>query len=186
MGSRREVILPDDLVSLCEEHGRKIVEGYASGRNAASRAVSSHGAENDPILQAKGKMAEVAFCLWAGLDPIQNLNWSENVDKGFDVHFHNYKLDIKWIRSGYHFLIWPVNKRRFYLDTRFGALVLVRGDGPSFCIHKWITKAGFFCEKQIAPDPMQKGITPGTWFMEDKNLWDIGYLCELTRHGEAA
>lgn len=184
MVSKREVTLPDSFIALCEQHGQRIVDGYSAGRNLGSRAVSSRGAEANPQLQAVAKMGEVAFCLWAGLDPVTSLDWSDYSDSGFDVLFHGAKVDVKHIAANRHFLIWPVNKRHFFIDSRANIFVLVRGNAPNFCVYKWITKTGFFCEKEVASD--QTMLDPGTWFMRDTDLWEIDDLCALTKHAEAA
>jgi hypothetical protein len=53
MDSKREVILSDELIERCREYGRRVVEGYAAGRNSGSRAVSSRGAEANPDLHQR-------------------------------------------------------------------------------------------------------------------------------------
>jgi hypothetical protein len=114
---------------------------------------------------------------------VDRLNWSNYCDAGYDVMFHQYRIDIKTVGYGRHFLIWPVNKRHFYLETRFNALVLVKEAAPRFLIDKWISRDGFYCERCQADGQFpNSSITPGTWFIKDSQLWDIDDLCRLAGH----
>jgi hypothetical protein len=92
------------------------------GRANASLEVSSHGAQNNSILQAHAKGAECAFCLWAGIDPLTALNWAAKIDRGFDVFWSQRRIDIKHTANG-RFLIWPINKREFLTEKPIDVLV---------------------------------------------------------------
>jgi hypothetical protein len=143
MDSKHLITLPSDLRQRCHEQGRLIVDCYRRGLNARSRAVSSHGAQDNADLQAIAKMGECAFCLWAGLNPLRSLHWGESCDAGYDVRFSDLRIDVKTTKAGNRYLIWPVNKREFMLEKAFEALVIVRGDEPTFEITGWTSKFQF-------------------------------------------
>lgn len=172
---RNEVLLSFEWMDRCYEYGAGIVNAYTDGLNAASRAVSSHGAESNWKLQSIAKMGEVAFCLWSGIDP-ESLNWSQRCDNGFDALYGRLKIDVKTIHKAKRLLIWPVNKAGFYLTKKFQVLVLVKAEPPSFEVARWIDKAAFYCEKNVARET--PGLTDGTWFIPEDRLWPI----ELLRH----
>lgn len=181
MDLKPEVILPLEWIVRCKEYGEEIVAGYAAGRNAASRAVSSHGAEADADLQATAKMGEVAFCLAAGMNPEAALNWSGATDQGWDVKFFGIKVDVKTIGMHKELLIWPVNKTSFFWEKKFDVLVLVKAAPPRFVIQKWITKMAFYAEKTIAGSE-RRGITPGTWYLAESSLWGLDALAEFLKY----
>ena len=75
---RIRVQLPSDLLARCIKAGEIIVQDLLNPttlEDSMSAAISSHGAELDPILQANAKAAECAFCLWAGFDPLYSVRW---------------------------------------------------------------------------------------------------------------
>jgi hypothetical protein len=167
-----DVRLPDVWIARCWKHARKIVCDYAVGKHAPSLAVSSHGAEKNIGLQAQAKMAEVAFAIWCGCDPEAVVNWSGEIDPGFDV-FHKIKFDVKHTAHG-HRLIWPINKNDFFDSKDFDALVLVRGESPLFNIWKWIWKKDFRRGRLIAGEGHD--LTPGTRYMDGYDCCDVDLL----------
>jgi hypothetical protein len=84
MASRHKVELPGALMMRSLDYAIDVVKGYRLGRNPASLAVSSRGADQDIKLQTLGRMAECAFAIDVGLDPLTVLNWGERCDNGFD------------------------------------------------------------------------------------------------------
>ena len=176
MDSSHHVTLPRELIVRCEQHGAGIVHGYGIGLNANSRAVTTHGADRNPRLQATAKMAECAFCLWAGLDPIRSLHWGDDCDPGFDAMFGDLRVDVKETAITSAFLIWPVGKRALFAKKPFDVLVLVKSLIPHFVVRGWVTKQYFAEEHGVADD--RHVLTPGTWHMHEKILWPM-YELEL-------
>lgn len=169
MDSKRSpvVTLPSKVIRRCLIHGCNIVDAYRKGLNGNSLAVSSHGAEHDPFLQAQAKMGECAFCLWAGLS-CDVLKWNNRADSGFDVVVGSVRIDVKTIEMGRRFLIWPVNKRGFFHEKIFDAFVLVKAELPSFTIAGHISKDAFFEQRQVAC--ANHLLDEGTWYVEDSEL----------------
>jgi hypothetical protein len=176
MALKRDVVLSRALIDRCIRHGQEMVDSYARGENPASHAVSSHGMDSNPKGQAQAKMGECAFAIAAGLDPEEDLNWTMRPDH-WDAVYFRCRVDVKTISMGKELLIWPVNKTGFYLSKRFHALVHVKAEPPAFVIDGWIDKAGFYCMKSVSNG--ERGITPGTWYMHEDQLWDISQLDEL-------
>jgi hypothetical protein len=76
------VTLPSDVIERCRRHGVQMSKDLLHPQNrgnAMSAAVSSHGAEKDPVLLGRSKMAECVFCGWAGID-IERLHWGRMPD----------------------------------------------------------------------------------------------------------
>jgi hypothetical protein len=181
MVSKQIVRLPPDVIERCERHGQRIVENYRIGRNRGSLALSSHGAQNNPIVQAEGKMYECAFALWGGLHIEQDVNWSGYSDPGYDFEINGSRFDIKGTRETGKYLIWPVNKRRLLQNEPFHFLVLVRGRPPIFEICGFISKQGFlscYCEATE-----NSCLTPGTWFVHVDRLKPATRLLSELRNG---
>jgi hypothetical protein len=168
MVAKATVMLSDDLIAHSRRFGAAVVASYEAGDNPASRDVSSHGAESNAELQAHGRMAEIAFCLYAGLDPLTALNWRLRCDPGFDVVAFGVRWDIKATRRG-HYLIWPINKRHIFASKRFDTLALVRGEAPRFTLAGFTNKPFFAGEHQVAT--LGHCLDPGTWYMHDSELW---------------
>jgi hypothetical protein len=170
------VSLPNEVIERCKKHGQAIVDAYLRGDNPRSRSVSSHGADTDPHLQAEAKAAECAACLWAGLS-IDQLNWSNHADAGFDIVLCKRKIDIKANGFNDHYLIWPVRKTELFEDKDFDAFLLVKSNlnANRFHIHKWISKKAFRRDHQVA---MGGGLTPGTWCVHETNMHEIVELLD--------
>jgi hypothetical protein len=175
------VLLPDRLRVRCERYGQEVVRSYAAGLNPASRAVSSHGAERDWDLQARAKMAEVACCLYFGIDPETALNWSQHCDSGFDLDWLGLRIDVKVMHAGSSFLIWPVNKRHIFDSKRFDVFVLVEERLPEFALCGFMRKGDFRARKREAGEGHK--LTPGTWFVERDKLDPIEELSLIVPPG---
>jgi hypothetical protein len=166
--------LTDAIMRRCYDHGGMMIAGYTSGRNPRSRSVSSHGAEDNPMLQAIAKMGECALALWLGLD-LDALNWGEWSDSGWDVEYRGrLRLDAKTIEMERRYLIWPVNKRYFYDEIKAHVFVLVKHDLPLFQIYGWISKFDF---KQIRKEAgHDHKLTEGTWYVDQDDLFKMESL----------
>jgi hypothetical protein len=177
----RQQTLSDYWVDRCRQYGIQAAAGYASGRK--SSAMSMYGVELDPVKQAFWKMGEVAACLEFGLDPETALDWSDKPDDGYDLVLGSHHIDVKTVEERMRLMLWPATKTDFdfYRRKKFHWFVLVKGDGPSFTISKCIDKWGFYSMKSVATAGNTK-LEEGTWFMEQKHLWDIEFLCRIVGH----
>ncbi len=175
--------------------GEDIVRHYADGGSPRSRAVSGdRGSENDPLLQARGKIGEAAVAIWLGRDPFGAVKWDMmNPDKGADMLVPcGHLIDIKTTFPRYK-LIWSRNVNDLYYSKQFTALLAVSidPDDYSICwIEGWVPKDEFFARKRIA-DGM-KGLEKDTWWMAKEDLHDpddlrkllvpvTAWLCEQAR-----
>ncbi len=171
MGMNHKIVLPEKLIQRCNKFGERVVDSYRAGLNQASLSVSYRGADKNVALQAEAKMAECAFCLWAGLDPIETLHWGRAADLGYDVIYKGSRLDIKWVGLGRKYLIWSKAKNDFF-DTRpFDAFVLVKGLRPRFEVSGWLSKYDFYHRHGIAG--RSHVLDEGTWFMDSRELWGM-------------
>jgi hypothetical protein len=162
------VQIPQSLIDKCIDHGKRIVATYRNGGNAASLAVSSHGAQHNPHLQATGKIAECAFFLWMGVDPLLFVNWTDHCDRGCDARFHGVRFDIKTTTMRGQYLIWPINKNGFYESKGFDALALIKLDLCTAELTGWVSKARFLAEHQVADEAHK--LDCGTWYMHEREL----------------
>ena len=170
MGSKR-IILPRSISNRCLRFGCEVVISYRVGNNDNSLSVSSHDAENDPLLQAQGKAGECAVCLWRG-GSIEQLNWQNRPDGGFDLMIDKYRVDVKTIDINKRFLIWPINKRHLFHVKQFDVMILVKAALPfEFHICGYVSKQRF-AERHRVADAAHP-LSPGTWYMENSQLGDI-------------
>jgi hypothetical protein len=174
---RIHVQLPSSLLARCIKAGEIIVRDLlnpSSLEDAMSAAISSHGAELDPILQANAKAAECAFCLWAGFDPLYSIRW-RHADHGYDVVWFNVRIDVKQTCHRNGRLIWPINKTRLLKDQKnFDVFVLACGSCADFDLCGWITKTDFLNSYRISNGA--DGLTAGTWFLEQRELREMETL----------
>lgn len=148
--------------------------------------IATHGIENNPeaLLDARG--AEVALCLYLGLDPMTAMLWQRHGDPGYDVrspkpHFYDVK-HVFWHRR---LLIWPVKKNNKFERYQFDRLVLVRGHMPEFEICGWATKDKFRAQR-LTSGPGHKLPDVGTWHMDIDQLNDPALLRRWHLQQEAA
>jgi hypothetical protein len=184
MDLRPIVSLPKHWERRCNEHGERIVAGYAAGQNARSKACAVPGREpihDKPEEQARGRMYECAFCLWAGLDPAVFLNWTDYADSGFDLiagRTKQYRYDIKgsWSPTSTA-LIWPLSKNHFLNELRADLFVFVRrarerreNDELAFEHVGWISVENFREFHSIADAERRPRFEPGTKYIDQSWL----------------
>ena len=174
MASNPIITLSPKWISRSEIYGHDVVAQYRARNNLASLAFSSHDAENDPVLQAHARMAEIALCVWAGIDPLQELNWSGRCDDGWDVKVSDTRFDVKATGPRSQYLIWPIRKNSIFASKRFDSLALVRGEAARFEIAGHIPKALFATEHRVADEAHV--LDTGTWYMHQSELWTFPFL----------
>lgn len=144
------------------------------------------GAERDPEVWYKGKLAECVFAIECGQDPAKVLHWDPyNPDNGWDVMHNGVKNDVKATYPQAECLIWPIGKNDLFAGKDFDALVLTKINAR--CLvgfsYGWVPKAVFAAEHKIArPGMMGPGskLDPGTWFMEQGDIWSMDDLWHPT------
>jgi hypothetical protein len=172
MDSNPKVLLRPDLLAKCWQWAGQVIADYEAPPNASierSRGISYRGAERNRGLLARAKMAECAFCLWAGIDPLMHLGWDRHADSGYDVRWAGHSFDIKHselIRPRY--LLWPIRKNHLFEKKNFTALVLVGDIEPEMTLWGWVTKAEFQ-ENCYTADENHK-LDTGTWYMDQRDL----------------
>jgi len=174
------VTLPSDIIERCLEHGQLMAEKFADPKdiwNVMSAALSSHSAEKNVILLGRSKMAECAFCLWAGID-IDNLNWTAIPDNGTDVLWQSMRIDVKHSsHDNPRYCIWPVNKTFLFVDKKFDIIVQLFGIEPTLMLQGWITKTEFRRWRKIAEGI--RGIRDGTRYVYTERLEPIETLTQF-------
>jgi hypothetical protein len=153
--------LPRELCDRSYEFAdRSMVAGYEQNEKPASHFYSSHGLDTDVRGQAIARMAECAFCEWAGFDANVALDWGNEPDRGFDVIYGGQRIDIKQTKMTSHFLLWPGNKP---LKKEFDAFVLLKfaviDAAFPFSIPRYISREDFIRKHRVATgqDPVSKG-----------------------------
>ena len=182
---RAVIELPPDLVRDCDQWGHWIVAHYAGGGSSQSRAFSSHGAENNPVLQSNSKIAECIFALHMNMDPRQAVRSSL---ESWDIKVGQTLVDVKRTELDNKFLIWPINKNPIYATKHFHVLALVKtasqrdaggaAINASGYVRGWIGKRSFAARRQIA-GPAHK-LTEGTWHMHEDLLHRVGIFPGLS------
>lgn len=178
--------LPAPLLDRVRGYGLRRVEFYEKYPERCE--LSSHGAEKDRELQARGKGGECALAVWDGLDVDKcGINWSDNPDRdGIDMILPpSLIVDTKTIEIFKHYLIWPIRKKKQFKTSKVNVLVHIKQSGliypkhwndapPKFFVCKWISKYDF--GRKFKTAVVEDGITPGTWFMDEKDLYSMESL----------
>lgn len=167
--NRPVVIVPYMWMKQCWAYGQQTVDAYKAGLNEQSRALARNGIDTNIQVQTMGRVAEVAVCLWARLDPFAVLNWGNICDAGFDLVLAGFKFDIKASRNNAQYLIWPITKNHLFDAKQFDALALVRVNDARCELVGWIDKEIFRVHHDVAPDGHK--LQPGTWFMHESGLY---------------
>jgi hypothetical protein len=151
MDTKVRIDAPRELVDRCIEWGRASKRGYREGKKEASRKYARPGIAESLDAQSMGKLGEVAFCLWANLDPLRELDWSPRLDPGFDLILNRARIDIK--ASNTDCLIWPVTKNRRLDTAPVDIFVLAEArQRPTIYLSGWITKKRFVAQHRQADE----------------------------------
>jgi hypothetical protein len=166
-------------MALCRRFGSGSVVDYGNGDKNHSRVYATHGLDVDAEGQAVAKMAECAFCLWAGLNPIEQLDWKDRPDHGWDVDFCGTLVDVKQTKMTSRLLMWPYNKVSIFPSKQFDVLALVKAAPPLFELAGWTTKREFACRHHVAPSGGM--IHAGNWYLDQDELREndslYGFVC---------
>lgn len=113
-----------------EDFARDVVEGYRLGRKDFSRRLTVPGKPaiwGNAGVQYTGRLGEIAWCLYLGLDPEHALDWSQWCDHGADFTVGPYAIDVKTTNHQHGSrLIWPVSKNDYWNQKQFNGLALAR------------------------------------------------------------
>lgn len=172
MDSKHQIKLPPELIARCRKYGDQVVAIYAHGGNARSASVSSHGAEQDPYLQAIGRMGECAAAIYFEVD-IERLSWDQRCDPGYEFAVHGKRIDVKSTIRGER-LIWPYRKNHLLTENRFDILLLCKADPPWFNLKGWISRLDFIRLHRVE----QTGgkLTAGTKYLLETLLIPMEYF----------
>jgi hypothetical protein len=114
----------------CEDFARTVVEGYRLGRKEFSRRMTLPGKPaiwGNAQVQFVGRLGEVAWCKYLGLDPDKALDWGRWCDHGADFTIGPHIVDVKSTDHAYGTkLIWPVQKNHIFDSNPFNCLALAR------------------------------------------------------------
>jgi hypothetical protein len=163
------------------EYGAGMLDDFKHPDNVYTAALSSHNAENDPVLQANARMAECVAALYYDLDPFTVLNWSRKPDGGADFTYCGLRPDVKNTAMEKRACIWPLHKNHLLADKQFDILILVKHceDRTTFEMTGWCTKREFIM-KRLTAGPGHY-LTTGTWFVHQNTLHDMEELPRLLK-----
>lgn len=175
--------LPNDLNSKCWLYGIHMRDHYARGGSPNSRAVSSHGMEDNEEGLADAKRCECIFALEMGLDPLTALKWNAgNADGGWDLKLGNYLIDVKGTTGLKRYLIYPYRKwaAGVFDSTRADLFVLTKinrfneGTQTEGRSVGWCAKETFRRKHHIADGQTPRGLTTGTPYLDEDELDGMG------------
>lgn len=171
MDTRVKIETPRSLVDRAIEWGRASVMGYRSGEKEASRQFARPGIAESLDAQAMGRLGEIAFCLWAGVDPNEVLDWGKRPDRGYDMLLGKARIDVK--TSGTDCLIWPVTKNNFLDSAPIDIFVLAGAEErPLIYLLGWVSKR-FFVRRHLSADEAHRFDT-GTKYLPADHLHRMG------------
>ena len=175
--SGQRVIVSVEIVRRSVDFGRRIVAWYATpeGQRSLSRSLSCNGAECDPLLQARGKIGEVAAAVYYGLEPDSAVNWATGTggDRGHDLVIGRLLVDVKTTLPPFN-VIWPRTKNHLFAQRVFDAFLSVSIDELDYrvcTIDGWIEKWEFFERKRIADGNGCPRLQSDTWYMPKAELY---------------
>jgi len=193
----QEVVVGHGLVKESMAFARTVCASYQAGRKNHSRGLCVQGKpkiDNNPEIQYVGRVAEVATCIFLGLNPRKTLNWGAACDDGVDLTADGVAIDVKASNHpGATRLIWPVSKKHF-MHKAADVLIFAKvpGDrlgrlGQGVSLVGWVAKTRFVAEAVTATG--LRGIVDGTVFMDQKHLDDMTTLKQYideTKKGRVA
>jgi hypothetical protein len=155
-----ELFLKPHETAACWDFAERITARIAGGEKEGTRrlTVADRKAQGWYV----GRAAEYAACLYLGLDPVNDLDWGDAVDHGFDFLYGGWRVDMKAtdaVRG--EFLIWPVTRVPMFWETPFDDLGFARVQGQIVTLLGFMTKEHFHDEREVvgSGDIM----VPGTW-----------------------
>jgi hypothetical protein len=181
-------------VHRCLEYGRAKVQHYANRHSPRSLSVSGdRGAEKNPLMQAQGKLGEVAFAELCGLDPETAVDWElRDGDAGEDVRMPGGTLvDVK--TNFDQPSMYPSKDINHLLPRkRIYAFVSVsiddRADLSQCWVEGWVAKEEFLARHKVSAGRLDLGEPrqPGTWYMFKDELRPIRELIEIDQSAATA
>lgn len=176
-----EVFIGHHVVEKCMYFADLVCMSYKAGQKEVSRNLAVNGKpriDQNRQIQAIGRMAEYAACLYLKIDPDRSLNWSAKCDDGSDFLFNGKSFDVKASNHpAASRLIWPVTKNHF---LKSAADVFIFARVPTSRASKigqvvelvgCVTKDRFIKEAITAKSI--RGIVDGTLFMDKNTLDDM-------------
>jgi hypothetical protein len=186
--NRVSVRLPPPWLTRCVDYGQAKKLHYASGGSPRSLAVSGdRGAQNNWLMQAQGKIGEVALAMYAGLDPEKAIDWAiHDGDRGGDILLPSGTMLFDVKTNFDQPSIYPSKDiNHLIAQKNFFGFVSVSIDDKSDLagcwIEGWTTKCEFLIRKKISAGRLDLGEPkqPGTWFMWKAELRSIRRLLEI-------
>lgn len=176
------VLIAHRMVERCEKFGQQVVNGYAAGRKKHSKSLAMNGIASNVPVQSAGRMAEVAMCLYMGLDADTALNWKSKCDAGYDLRLPNGStVDVKAsTHPAARRLIWPASKVSFLHKAAdilvFARVLPAQRNELGQIVHLvgWITKDRFI--KQSTKAQNEYKISDGTVYIFESALDDMSVL----------
>jgi len=163
------IYLPAEWLDAAKQHAERVVASYAAGRKEQSRALAVPGLKTDAAsnvhVQEVGRLCEIAVAFWLSVPPDQ-LNWSDNIDEGYDLVVNGVTIDVKGSdHPRASRLIHPATKTL----PRADALVACRvTDDEAVEIYGWTSGRHFRSEcKRAGPGEI---FVPGTYYMNGEDL----------------
>lgn len=181
-----EILVPADLVKKCEAKARAAVKNNAAKRYRDKYSKGAQTKAKNIDTMKAGFLAEVAMCIYLGLDPDDELTWrADRPDGGYDIKFpySGHTIDVKASTNVLASrLLWPVTKLD-KLATAAEIFVFTRvpeskatpaGQVVELC--GWVTKKEFISQHWKAKGI--NGIVDGTPYMNEKSLYSMEQIVQ--------
>ena len=167
-----------------EDFATTVVEGYRLGRKDFSRRLTVPGKPaiwGNAAVQLTGRLGEIAWCVFLGLDPETSLDWSAWCDHGADFTIGNHAVDVKTTNHAHGSrLIWPVSKNDYWNKKIFNALALARVEAGDDVRLLGIVSKARFAKECVTSDGGDR-LVPGTRFMHAERLCPPHEFKEMVR-----
>lgn len=163
-----------------------VVQSYKDNLKENSKALAfAYGdhdpADEDPLVQHAGRLAEIGMAIYLGLDPLEALDWNaKKCDRGFDINYDGLLIDVKSSPHPYaKLLIWPFTKNHIFDQSPAHVLAFVpieqsvpKEGNPDF--RGWIWKHEFKKRHKVANGTIPNDkIHPGTRYMHQDDLHHV-------------
>lgn len=167
-----------------EDFATTVVEGYRLGRKDFSRRLTVPGKPaiwGNAAVQLTGRLGEIAWCEYLGLDANTALDWSAWCDHGADFTIGKHAIDVKTTNHAHGSrLIWPVSKNDYWNKKAFTALALARVETGDDVRLLGIVSKTRFAKECVTSDGGDR-LVPGTRFMHAERLCPPHDFKEMVR-----
>ena len=179
MSLSAEYVLTSAEIDRCWSFAKKVAATYETAAKAASLANTVDNNTRDKRERAwlYSRAAEWGICRMLSANPIHSLDWSYEVDRGFDFEWNGWFIDVKASTAKTPRLIWPVTKAHLIDEGNFDFMALCRVELPRIYCVGFIHRNSFMDHAEVS-DGLD-GLVRGTPWVHSRNLTPLAEFAAM-------